>query len=84
VTPLEVALAAGAVNGLLPGEADAIKSAIANAERFGYGRLIQVLQQAWSAKCQAEGFDARTSDRAAGIICAWCKTDRRTGRRIEP
>lgn len=53
-------------------------------DKIGYGRCIQVLQEAWSKKCQEDvkfPMDRKTADLSAGIICVWCDTDRRTGKK---
>jgi hypothetical protein len=50
-------------------------------ERIGYGRCVQIIQQAWSEKLkQQEGVSQNSADLAAGIICVWCDTDKRTGK----
>lgn len=64
----------------LTGEREQAKQLIAFAKRWGYGRAIQILQGAWSQDSQDSGLSRETSDRAAGIICVWCNTDRRTGK----
>lgn len=55
-------------------------------ERIGYGRCIQILEQAWSAKMQSDPVwphDSVTADTASGIICVWCRTDSRTGKKVK-
>lgn len=55
-------------------------------ERIGYGRCIQILQQLWSRKLQADPrwpLDKMTADMSAGAICVWCETDTRTGEKIK-
>jgi hypothetical protein len=71
------------IHGLLePGEDEAIKTAIELSEQYGYGRMIQIIESAWSEKLQREQkLSARTADMAARIICVWCHTDCRTGKK---
>lgn len=55
-------------------------------ERIGYGRCIQILQQAWSQKAQTDPVwprPAKVADMEAGIICVWCLTDSRTGKKVK-
>ena len=63
-----------------PGEEIAIEQVVRLGALYGYGNLIQQLQNAWSKSHQEQGFSVQTSDSAAGFICSWCHVDRRTGK----
>lgn len=53
--------------------------------RYGFGRMIQVLQQEWSRYLQeGQHFDSQAANAAAGFICAWCHIDKRTGKKSFP
>lgn len=68
----------------LPGEREAIETVTRLGETFGFGRMIKILQIAWSKKLVESGLPRRTSDLSAGIICVWCSVDSRTGKKSAP
>jgi hypothetical protein len=70
---------------LFPGEAEAIETVKRLGAQFGYGNLIHHLKDAWSESLQKQNaiFDKQTADRAAGHVCAWCKVDGRTGKKVK-
>ena len=68
----------------LPGEREDMEHVIALAERWGYGRVIQIVQNAWSKKEREAGSSRELADIVSGLICVWCKTDRRTGKQAKP
>lgn len=67
---------------MFPGEQAAIDTVKALGARYGYGNMISHLQQAWSESLQAQGIEREAADYGATIICAWCDTDKRTGRKV--
>lgn len=71
--------------GWLPGEEADVETVVRLGRKWGYGNLISHLQRAWSLDLRND-YDAtkRAADEAAGIICVWCKVDRRTGRKARP
>ena len=67
-----------------PGEQEAVATVKALGAQYGYGNLISHLKQAWSERMQSEwGFDKRAADYQGGLICAWCDTDTRTGKKVK-
>jgi hypothetical protein len=66
-----------------PGELDAIETVKALGAAYGYGNLIGQLQQAWSDHLVAQGIDRQAADYGGRIICAWCDTDSRTGKKVK-
>lgn len=67
---------------MFPGEPEAIATVIALGEQYGYGNLINRLKEAWSKRLQErDGLDVLASDFSAGLICPWCDTDCRTGKK---
>jgi hypothetical protein len=50
------------------------------AQRIGYGRCIQILQQLWYQKARSDGRDERSALLESGTACPWCHTDSRTGK----
>jgi len=70
---------------IFPGEEEAIQTICNLADTYGYGNLIHELKKAWSKRLQHKhNLKAKTADEAAGIICVWCNTDTRTGRKFRP
>jgi len=69
---------------LFPGEREAIDLVTVAGAKYGYGNLIDHLQRAWSKLIQEkEGLSKQTADMAAGIICVYCRTDSRTGKKLD-
>ncbi len=66
-------------------QAEEIKTLKFLCERIGYGRCVQVIQQAWAEKLRQTQPDLsqNSADLAAGIICVWCDTDKRTGKVVK-
>jgi hypothetical protein len=65
------------------GEKEAVDIVIRLGEQWGYGNLISHIKRAWSQMLQDKwGIDKYGADMAAGIICVWCKTDSRTGKKV--
>lgn len=55
-------------------------------ERIGYGRCMQILQEAWAKKLREDpeyALDSVQADLGAGTICVWCHTDKRTGKVVK-
>lgn len=69
----------------LPGEQDGINTVISIAEMYGYGNLINRLKEAWSAKLKKSipGMCDTAADTASGLICVWCYTNTRTGKKVK-
>ena len=68
-----------------PGEDEAIESVLVAGEKYGFGNMIHHLKNAWSASLQEKWtMSKKTSDAAAGHICAWCNVDSRTGKKVKP
>lgn len=53
------------------------------AEQIGYGRVIQIAQYAWLAKLMADGSSEASALEASGLVCVWCNTDSRTGKKFK-
>lgn len=71
-----------AIKMMTPGEEEAIANTVAFGHAYGYGYLIGYLQRAWSKMLKDKhSLPTKVADEAAGIICPWCKVDRRTGRK---
>lgn len=68
----------------MPGEPEAIETVIRLGMKYGYGNLISELMKHWSTRQQLEGVSKSTADLAAGLVCAWCHTDHRTGKKTNP
>ena len=68
---------------LFPGEEFDIKILEKLGEKWGYGRCIQILQEAWSKKAVKNGIPEVLADMEVGIICVWCDTDHRTGKKVK-
>ncbi len=67
-----------------PGEREAIETVKALGAQYGYGNMISQLKQAWSDHMVNEyNFDREAADRAGALICVWCDTDERTGRKFK-
>jgi hypothetical protein len=57
---------------------------LAFCEDHGHGRMIQIIQEDWSKKLQQEWAMAKpAADAAAGMVCAWCNIDHRTGKKVK-
>lgn len=55
-------------------------------EQIGYGRCIQILEEEWARKLQSDPLwpqPKQVAEMAAGTICVWCHTDRRTGKVVK-
>lgn len=65
------------------GEKEDIEKVIQLGERWGYGNLIYHLRRAWSERLQKDGLPKDTADMAAQLVCVWCGTDSRTGRKVK-
>ena len=68
--------------GFFPGEEAAIQRVVACGAEYGYGNTISHLKRAWSDHLQAQGINKQGADMAAGIICVWCHTDSRNGKKV--
>jgi len=67
---------------LFPGEASAASLVRELGRKYGYGRLIQILREAWSEELQNKWhMDTYGAAVGAGFICAWCQIDSRNGKR---
>lgn len=62
------------------GEKEAEEEIIKYAEQYGYGRVIQMVQEAWYNKSIQQGFSEGTASHICGTVCVRCGTDKRTGK----
>lgn len=53
------------------------------AEQIGYGRVIQIAQQARYEKVKGAGASEDSALREAGFVCVWCDIDHRTGKKFK-
>ena len=68
----------------LPGEEEAIKKVVNYGKQYGYGNLIHHLKVAWSDSLQQKWEISRVvADLSAGLICVWCNTDTRNGKKVK-
>lgn len=69
---------------MVPGFGDAAKLLPEIGAHIGYGRAIQILQGAWRQHLLDEKykFPEATADKACGLVCVWCNTDTRTGKKV--
>lgn len=66
-----------------PGELEAIAAVRALGASYGYGNLISHLKQAWSERLQSQGISKQAADYGGRLICVWCHTDERTGKKVK-
>lgn len=68
------------------GETEDLEAAAQIGKKWGYGNVIHWLKDAWSQELQTDPrwkFDKATADMAAHHVCAWCKVDGRTGKKVK-
>jgi hypothetical protein len=69
---------------LYPGEIKAIKRVVNYGKTYGYGNLIHHLKVAWSDSLKEKwGMSQDLADLSAGLICPWCNTDTRNGKKVK-
>lgn len=71
-----------------PGEREAIETVCRYGHLYGFGNLISHLQAEWSSYLQSNEaigppLPPHSADMATGIICVWCNTDKRTGKKAK-